>query len=101
LKQINKAGRLPAGVVLVGGGAKLPGLAELARQELKLPAQVGVPDISGMDVAGGELGFQAEDPEFASALGLIQEGRDKLSESKTVQVPFRGFFKALFRHLIP
>ena len=32
LKKINRSRKLPGGVVLVGGGAKLPGLAEFARE---------------------------------------------------------------------
>ncbi len=43
LKKIQKNGKLPAGVVLVGGGAKIPGIAEFAKKELKLPAQIGYP----------------------------------------------------------
>ena len=35
LKRIDRAGLLPAGVVLVGGGAKLPGLVELTKKKLK------------------------------------------------------------------
>ncbi|MDP2909655.1 MAG: cell division protein FtsA, partial [bacterium] len=37
LKKISKQGMLPAGVVLTGGGAKLEGLKEIAKKELRLP----------------------------------------------------------------
>ena len=43
LKRIDRQGLLPAGVVLLGGGAKMPGLVDLAKEGLKLPAQVGFP----------------------------------------------------------
>lgn len=41
LKRIDKFGLLPAGVILVGGGSKIPGIAELAKKELKLPVEIG------------------------------------------------------------
>ncbi|MFY9493550.1 MAG: cell division protein FtsA [Minisyncoccia bacterium] len=40
-KKSGKANLLPAGVVLAGGGARLEGLAELARKKLKLPVELG------------------------------------------------------------
>ncbi|MBI4120154.1 MAG: cell division protein FtsA [Parcubacteria group bacterium] len=41
LKRIGKAGLLPAGAVLVGGGVKMEGMAELAKRRLKLPVELG------------------------------------------------------------
>ncbi len=40
-KRIHRSGKLPGGVVLVGGTAKLPGIDEYAKQQLELPARVG------------------------------------------------------------
>ena len=65
LKKIDRAGLLPAGVVLVGGGAKLPGLVELTKEKLKLPVQVGLPQ--GME----GIVDQVVDPGFATVCGLI------------------------------
>lgn len=65
LKKIDRAGLLPAGVVLVGGGAKLPGLVELTKEKLKLPVQIGYPQ--GLE----GIIDQVDDPEFATACGLI------------------------------
>lgn len=65
LKKIDRAGLLPAGVVLVGGGAKMSGLVELVKEKLKLPAQIGFPqDIEGVV-------DQVDDPGFATVCGLI------------------------------
>ena len=55
LKRVEKAGKLPAGVVLVGGGAKLPGLTDLVKQKLRLSSQIGIPEVANMEVASGEL----------------------------------------------
>ena len=64
LKRIGRASKLPAGAVLVGGGAKMPALVELTKQELRLAAQIGIPDVSVFNL-GGELSSQIEDPEYA------------------------------------
>lgn len=101
LKQIGKAGKLAAGAVLTGGGAKLPGIVDLAKQELRLSVQVGVPNLSVLDVAGGELGLQAEDPEFVSAIGLFLSAADKLKEAQPKRFSIRSFFKNLFRYIAP
>lgn len=71
LKKINRQGLLPAGVVLVGGGAKLPGLVDFAKKELKLPIQIGFP----AEELGG-LVDRVDDPVFATALGLVLWGQD-------------------------
>lgn len=39
LKKIGRAGLLPAGVILTGGGAMIPGIEELAKETLGLPAR--------------------------------------------------------------
>jgi cell division protein FtsA len=102
LKRIGKSGRLPSGVILTGGGAKLPGIVELAKKELKLSAQIGIPQLSGLEVTGGELGSQIEDPEFVSVIGVLMSGSDRLVESKsTIHVPVKSFFKSIFKHLAP
>lgn len=76
LKKIDRQGLLPAGVVLLGGGAKVPGLIDLTKEELKLPAQVGFPlELDGpMD--------DVDDPAFATAIGLILWHMDGLSRDK-------------------
>jgi len=40
-KKIHRSRKLPGGVVLVGGTAKLPGLVDFAKEILELPARVG------------------------------------------------------------
>lgn len=41
LKKIHKSRKLPGGVVMVGGGAKMPGLVDFAKEQLQLPARLG------------------------------------------------------------
>ncbi|MHB9019922.1 MAG: cell division FtsA domain-containing protein, partial [Minisyncoccota bacterium] len=93
LKSIGKSGRLPGGVMLVGGGSKIAGIVDLAKQELKLPAQIGIPETSSLEIANGELNLQVEDPEFACSVGLVIWGSDKFSRGE-------GNFKSWFDRLI-
>ncbi len=41
LKKIHRSRKLPGGVVLVGGTAKLPGLVDFTKEVMELPARVG------------------------------------------------------------
>lgn len=41
LKKIHRSRKLPGGIVLTGGTAKLPGIAEVAKEVFELPARVG------------------------------------------------------------
>jgi len=65
LKKIGRERLLPAGVVLIGGGAKLPGIEELVKAKLHLPCQIGFPK----GVEG--IVDKVDDPSFATAVGLL------------------------------
>ncbi|MFH1610450.1 MAG: cell division protein FtsA [Patescibacteria group bacterium] len=43
LIEIDRSGLLPAGIVLTGGGAELPGIVETAKKEFRLPTALGKP----------------------------------------------------------
>jgi cell division protein FtsA len=81
LKKISRKELLPAGVVLTGGGSKLPKIVDLTKKELKLPARLGFPQ-----------GFSPsqEDPSLATACGLILLGSDFDSDKD-----FSGFGKGI------
>ncbi|MDP3999040.1 MAG: cell division protein FtsA [bacterium] len=98
LKLVSRAGQLPAGIVLVGGGSKLPGIVELAKDELKLPAQIGIPETSSVEIASGELNLQVEDPGFAGAMGLLEWGFDRTGGGRESA---SSFWKRLINYLVP
>ncbi len=100
LKKIGKAERLPAGVVLVGGGAKLPGMIDLVRQELKLPAQVGTADLARVDIPNGEVAMKIEDPEFACVVGLALWASEKSAKLPRTE-GLRGVFKKVANYFMP
>jgi len=67
LKKISKDKFLPAGIVLTGGGSKLPGITELAKKEFRLPARLGRPrGITNLE----------NDPTLSVVSGLILLGQD-------------------------
>ncbi|OGY64526.1 MAG: cell division protein FtsA [Candidatus Harrisonbacteria bacterium RIFCSPLOWO2_02_FULL_41_13b] len=100
LKRIGRSGQLPAGAVLVGAGAKIPAIVDLAKQELGLSVQVGVPDVSGFNL-GAELSVQIEDPEFACVVGLVGMGLDKTEVPAGQSFLPRNFFRNLLKYFMP
>ena len=69
IEQAGYAGRLPAGVVLTGGGAHMAGVVELAREVFAMPARKGVPE---RDIRGLVDSVQA--PRYAVPVGLALYG---------------------------
>ncbi|PIQ79880.1 hypothetical protein COV81_00485 [Candidatus Peregrinibacteria bacterium CG11_big_fil_rev_8_21_14_0_20_41_10] len=65
LKTVHRDGMLPAGAVLTGGGVKIPGIIDLARETLNLPVQIGFPqNFEGVV-------DKIDDPSYATAIGLL------------------------------
>ena len=65
LKKAGRAGKLPGGVVLVGGGAKLKHITEYAKESLGLAARLG--QASGF----GGVADDIDKLEYATAIGLM------------------------------
>ncbi len=84
LRAIGKDKLLPAGVVLTGGAAKLPGVVDLAKEVFGLPAQTGFP------IPLGGLVDKVDEPSFATVVGLLVWGIDD------AQVRSRGGYKGKF-----
>lgn len=68
IKKSGYDGLLPAGLVVTGGTAELPGILDLAGQTLDLPARIGVP----MGMHG--LADSISRPAYATAVGLLLWG---------------------------
>ncbi|MFA5317979.1 MAG: cell division protein FtsA [Patescibacteria group bacterium] len=73
LKKIDRSGMLPAGVFLIGGGAKLPGIVEVAKNKLRLPASLGVNRSMASTID------KVNDPAFLTSLGLCIWGNQMSS----------------------
>ena len=81
LKKIKRDGMLPGGVILTGGGSKMTGIENYAKQSMRLPARTGHPEgFSG-------IVDKISDPEFSVAIGLMlanlsrHERKDNVVES--------------------
>lgn len=70
-------GMLPAGVVLTGGVAAMPGIAQVASRKLRMPVRVGRPrQIGGLTDA-------FDSPMYATGVGLILWGAKENSNNLT------------------
>ena len=100
LRSMGKAGKLAGGAVLVGGGAKMPGLTALVKQELKLTTQIGLTMREEWGNEGNDFADVFEDPQFVNSLGLIlwaSEGEHHKHPS-----PISNFrFKNILKYFIP
>ncbi|MBL8029858.1 MAG: cell division protein FtsA [Candidatus Doudnabacteria bacterium] len=69
LKRINRDGKLPAGIVLTGGGSHLPGVVDFAKKHLRLPSALGVSQNVETVID------RVSEPAFATAVGLVLWGQ--------------------------
>jgi cell division protein FtsA len=105
LKKINRSALLPAGAVLTGGGSCLYGMIDLAKENLKLPAQVGFPSgLSG-------LVDKIDDPSCSVVAGailwVVEEGEHLIGASsqnkigKKFNLELFNIVKKWFKNLLP
>ncbi len=81
---------IPSGLVITGGGANLPGIAELGEQITRMPVRIGRPaSLNGVSET-------LNDPAFATGVGLILwKKRNRISA--TPDVKKRGIGRLLTR----
>jgi len=89
LKKIERSGMLPAGIVLVGGGAKLTDIVELAKKKLRLPVSLGTNKVVPTVVD------KVNDLEYLTALGLVAWGEQFVKTSFTDRLPIKVDFNKL------
>jgi cell division protein FtsA len=75
-----------AGVVIVGGSAMLNGLVEIAEEIFSLPVRVGRP------IGVGGLIDKVNEPEFATSVGLIKYGFEKMKNMGLINNQPKGWF---------
>jgi cell division protein FtsA len=75
---------LSSGIVLTGGSALLAGMIELGEEVFHLPVRIGVPSYVGglADVVGS--------PRYATAVGLLLEGREQYLREEQSRADNRG-----------
>jgi len=87
LKQINRFCKLPAGIVIYGGGAKMPHLVDLIKDKLKLAVRIGEVD--------NDWYKENKQIEFIPALGLLKLRDQVEEESKFYR--HSDFFKKVLK----
>ena len=73
LKKAGRAGKLPSGIVLTGGGAQLKHIVEYAKNYFGLAARIGKP------TGYGGVADDIEKPSFATAIGLMLIDAERLA----------------------
>lgn len=94
LKKLDKT-KLPAGIVLTGGGARLSKIVDFAKKELKLHCRLGLPK-----------GFspQIDDSVWSTVCGLVLEGAKAFEREDDLSFTEKGIFKkikGIFKIFIP
>jgi cell division protein FtsA len=101
LRKLRRNGKLPAGAVITGAAAKMPGIIDVAKRTMKLPVQIGFPK---------ELPFavdKIDDPAFATAVGLVLWASDLQGRGRVSGKGFNaiggtlGKVKNWFKSLLP
>ena len=100
LSQIDRSGLLPAGATFVGGGSKIRGLIEFAREELQLPATLG--RVHGV----GGIQDEADDLAYVPVVGLVRWGslashQSGNSRTKLTRSKMAGAMQKLFKSFVP
>jgi len=91
IKRSGQEGLLPAGLVLTGGAAELPGFKELGREMLQMPVRIGrARNIGGLVDA-------VSSPAYATAVGLLQWGLHHGSPERRIQKRAESRWSDLYR----
>ncbi len=85
---------IPSGIVLTGGGANLPGIAELGEKVTKLPVRIGYP------VTLFGISDVLRDPAYATSVGLLlwKINNKDTRAWQTKESHLRRFFSRIFHH---
>lgn len=84
LKKINRNERLPAGAIIMGGGANVKGVEEIAKKILSLPSKIN-----------GLKNKNALDPTWFTAYGLCMSGKESIQRDNN----YPNFLSALWHQI--
>ncbi len=84
---------IAAGVVLTGGGSKIPGVLALAEEVFRMPVRLGVPDdISGMTEV-------VCSPEHATGIGLLKYQVHQRQENTEMPAPLESDERSVWQKM--
>jgi cell division protein FtsA len=94
LEGVGLGGYLRAGIVLTGGGARVPGIVQLAEKVFQMNTATGhVIGVGGITTA-------LDQPEFATAIGLVKCGAMK-KQQRVVRGGLAANVRSLFGKFLP
>jgi cell division protein FtsA len=89
IKKVSKNNNFPGGIILTGGGAKIPGILSFTKSYFKLPVRIG----KNFDF------YHDLDIEYLNCLGILLKGIDSLEEEK--EVKNIGIFRKIKKFIAP
>jgi cell division protein FtsA len=89
IKKVSKNNNFPGGIILTGGGAKIPGILPFTKSYFKLPVRIG----KNFDF------YHDLDIEYLNCLGILLKGIDSLEEEK--EVKNIGIFRKIKKFIAP
>jgi len=101
LKRLKRFELLPAGIIFTGNGSYINNISEIARNQLKLPVQLG-PSDSSLNIK-----YKIRDASWYTALGLALTNNNNFSYNKSINddsgtiKDIKSFFKSIFSQLLP
>lgn len=102
LKIIDKRGQLPAGAILCGGGAKMPGIVDLAKKELKISSDIGLPETKKLEIDNRDFENTINnEPEFATVSGLLYYGMDQYLKEGNWPIGEDFSLKKILKYFLP
>jgi cell division protein FtsA len=75
---------ISSGVVVTGGSAQLQGITELGEEVFHMPVRVGIP------VYVGGLADVVRNPRYATAVGLLLDGREQFLRGQAARAQVAG-----------
>jgi cell division protein FtsA len=93
VKRSGYDGLTPAGVVLTGGVAQLPGLGDLSAARMRWPVRIGQPN------GAVQSTFDLSSPEYAAAVGLLLWGLRRGTKPRNLEPTKPGVRKRVLEYL--
>jgi cell division protein FtsA len=89
LPRTDYASLIPAGIVITGGCANIPGIVEMAQNVTRLPVRIGMPS-----ALNGVSSALLNDPAYSTSVGLILwKMKNRRAENQSAQNKPSGFRK--------
>ncbi len=91
MKEISSP-KLPGGLVITGGGAKLSKIKEMGKEQLGMVTRIGTP---------GGFSPEQKDPAWSAACGLVVKGSNVPARGGLIKGEWAGRFKKVLKDFIP